>query len=131
MEKILEFLKTIQNQAREFDVSAATVTEFFHKLANKKFAEYMPYYGIKLTEKGVGKAQEFLRKHRLLETLLVRLMKFTPKEACIEASKIGYYCSETLINRICYTYSHPIQCPCNKKIPVGPYCKGDRNSDLC
>ena len=116
--------------AREFHVSAAVVTESFHKLAKKKLVEYMPYYGIRLTRKGVAKAQELLRKHRLLETLFVRLMKFTPEEACKEASMIGYYCSEALINRICSTYNHPTQCPCNKQIHVGPYCKGDKNRDL-
>ena len=96
--------------AREFHVSPAVVTESFQKLAKKKLVEYLPYYGIKLTDKGVSKAQQLLRKHRLLETLLVRLMKFTPKEACKEASSIGYFCSENLTNRICSTYNHPTQC---------------------
>jgi DtxR family Mn-dependent transcriptional regulator len=115
--------------ARKFDVSAATVTEGFHNLANKKFFKYMPYYGIKITEKGIAKAQELLRKHRLLEILFVRL-KFAPIEACKEASNIGYYCSEALINRICSLYNHPTQCPCNKKIHSGPYCKSNKNNDL-
>ena len=117
--------------ARKFHVSAAAVTESFHKLAKKRLVEYMPYYGTRLTEKGVAKAQELLRKHRLLEILFVRLMKFAPEEACREASKIGYYCSEALIDRICSTYNHPTQCPCNKHIHPGPYCKGEENSDLC
>jgi DtxR family Mn-dependent transcriptional regulator len=117
--------------AKEFHVSAAVVTESFQKLAKKKLVEYTPYYGIKLTLKGVAKAQKLLRKHRLLETLFVNLMRFNPKEACREASTIGYYCSEALINRICSTYNHPTQCPCNKQIHADPYCKGDKNSDLC
>jgi DtxR family Mn-dependent transcriptional regulator len=117
--------------AREFNVSPAVVTESFHKLAKKKFIEYLPYYGIKLTKKGVSKAQELLRKHRLLETLFVRMMNFTPKEACKEASTIGYYCSKDLTNRICSTYNHPTQCPCDKEIHVDPNCTKDKNCNLC
>ena len=117
--------------ARKFDVSAATVTESFRNLAEKKLVQYIPYHGVRLTDKGAAKAQGLLRKHRLLETLFVRLMKYAPKEACDEASKIDYYCSESLTNRVCNTYNHPTKCPCNKQIYPSPTCKSDRNSVAC
>lgn len=114
--------------ARKFDVTAATVTESFQKLAQKQLVEYIPYYGIRLTERGAAKAQDLLRKHRLLETLFVRVMKYTPIEACDEASKLDYYCSEALTNRICHTYNHPPHCPCNKQIYTDPHCTGTRTN---
>lgn len=117
--------------ARKFAVTAATITESFHKLAEKDLVKYIPYYGIRLTEKGVTEAKKLLRKHRLLETLFVRLMKYAPTKACNEASRIDYYCSETLANSICSTYGHPAQCPCNKQIYTDPNCRSDRNSAVC
>lgn len=114
--------------ARTFGVTGATVTESFHKLAEKNLVEYIPYYGIRLTEKGVVEAERLLRKHRLLETLLVRFMKYAPREACTEASTIDYYCSEALANTICGAYNHPAQCPCDKEIYTDPDCRGKRDN---
>lgn len=121
--------------ARKFNVTAATITESFHKLAEKNFVEYIPSYGIRLTKKGAAGAQKLLRKHRLLETLFVRLMKYSPIEACNEASRIDYYCSEALANSNCNTYNYPAQCPCKTQIYIDPdymlACKNDRNSAAC
>ena len=112
--------------AKTFSVTAATVTESFHKLSEKKLVEYTPYYGVRLTKKGVATAQKLLRKHRLLETLFVRFMHYNPGTACIEASKIDYYCSDDLTNKICSVYDHPIKCPCNKQIFRDQNCLGER-----
>ena len=119
---------TTTTMAKTFDITAAAVTESFQKLAEKNLVEYTPYYGIRLTEKGTAEARRFLRKHRLLETLFVRFMKYAPMEACDEASKIDYYCSEALANNICSTYNHPAQCPCNKQIYTGPDCKDEKKT---
>lgn len=108
--------------AKALMVAPATVTECFQKLAEKNLVEYRPYYGVKLTERGIVQAKKLLRKHRLLETLYVRFLRYSPTAACREASRIDYYCSEALANSICSTYDHPVVCPCNKKIFRDPSC---------
>ena len=112
--------------AKLLKVTPATVTECFQKLAKKDLVEYKPYYGVKLTHTGIDTAEKLLRKHRLLETMLVRLLKYSPTTACREAARIDYYCTETLTNSICSIYNHPIECPCEKKIFEDPSCR--RNS---
>ena len=102
--------------ARSFNVTPATVTEAFQKLAEKDLIEYIPYHGVKLTKTGNAEAEKLLRRHRLLETLFVELLQLTPKAACNEASKMDYYCSEEIANHICGTYCHPVRCPCDKQI---------------
>lgn len=102
--------------AKSFKVNPATVTEILQKLAEKKLVEYTRYYGAELTERGVVEAQKLLRKHRILEVLFVKFLRYNVEKACEEASKIDYYCSEDLINTICRTYGHPDACPCNKKV---------------
>jgi len=109
--------------ARSFGVAPATVTEILHKLSEKRLVRYTPYHGVEITEGGLTEAQKLIRKHRLLEVLLVRHLNYTPKKACEEASQIDTYCSGYLINAICQTYNHPKTCPCDKTI--------SRNQECC
>ena len=99
-----------------FKVNLATATETLQKLAGKKLLKYKRYYGGEFTEKGITVAQNLLRKHRLLEVLLVYFLKYDTETACKEASKLDYYASESFINCICRMYGHPETCPCTKTI---------------
>ena len=110
--------------AKTFSVNPATATETLQKLAEKKLVTYTRYYGAKLTEKGIVEAQKLLRKHRILEVLFVKFLRYDIKKACEEASKIDHYCSEDLINSICRTYGHPDTCPCSKQIFQDSTCMG-------
>lgn len=110
--------------ARSFEVNPATVTEILQKLAEKQLVEYTRYHGAELTEKGIAEARKLLRKHRILEFLFVKFLKYDAEKACEEASTIDHYCSEDLINAICRTYGHPKRCPCNKVIFSDPKCRG-------
>jgi len=113
---------TTTTLAKSFKVNPATVTEVLQKLAEKGLIEYVRYYGARLSERGILEAQKLLRKHRILEVLFVKFLRYDAKKACEEASKIDFYCSEELINTICKTYGHPEKCPCNKKIFRDPTC---------
>jgi DtxR family Mn-dependent transcriptional regulator len=109
--------------AKSFKVNPATATETVQKLAEKKLVEYTRYYGAKLTERGIVEAEKLLRKHRILEVLFVKLLRYDAEKACEEASKIDHYCSADLINAICRTYGHPDMCPCNKEIFSDSKCR--------
>lgn len=99
-----------------FKVNQATATETLQKLAGKKLLKYKRYYGVEFTDKGIIVAQKLLRKHRLLEVLLVNFLKYNAETACKEASRLDYHASQDLTNQICRTYGHPETCPCNKSI---------------
>lgn len=115
---------TTTDLARSFNVNPATVTEILQKLAEKKLVEYTRYYGAELTENGIAEARKLLRKHRILEFLFAKFLKYTAEKACEEASTIDHYCSENLINTICQAYGHPKRCPCDKIIFGDPKCRG-------
>jgi len=102
--------------ATSFGVKAATVTEMLQKLSQKGLLRYTRYRGVDLTTKGVTKTQKLLRKHRLLEVLLVRFLNYTFHKACEEATKLEHHVSKKLVNAICQAYDHPDLCPCNKAI---------------
>lgn len=106
-----------------FKVNPATATETLQKLAGKRLLKYKRYYGVEFTEKGIAVAQKLLRKHRLLEVLLVNFLKYDAETACKEASTLDYHASQDLINCICRTYGHPDTCPCNKTIFIDEKCR--------
>lgn len=103
-------------------VRPATVTEMLQKLAEKGLLKYIRYHGVELTEKGLLEARRLLRKHRLLEILLVNFVGHNVQEACQEASRFDYYTSRNLIDKICKAYGHPRTCPCGNPIPRGREC---------
>ena len=109
--------------AKSVRVRPATVTEMLQNLAEKGLLRYIRYRGVTLTAKGSNEAQKLLRKHRLLETLLVRSLNYEVEKACDEASKLDHYASEDLVNTICRAYGHPETCPCNKTIFSHRECK--------
>ncbi|MGQ9788073.1 MAG: metal-dependent transcriptional regulator [Candidatus Hadarchaeaceae archaeon] len=111
--------------ARFFKVRPATVTEMLQNLARKKLIVHRPYHGVELTVKGIKEARKLLRKHRILEVFFFDFLKYNVRRSCLEASKIDYHASTSLINDICRFYGHPRTCPCKKDIFIDPSCLRD------
>ena len=109
--------------ARLFEVQPATVTETLQKLAEKNVLQYAPYRGVQLTRQGLSEAKSLLRRHRLLETLLVNHLGYGVQEACMEAGRLDHRTSRDLVDKICRTYGHPTLCPCNKPIFMDNRCR--------
>ena len=107
-------------------VKPASVTEMIGKLASRGLVNHDPYHGIKLTEKGKNTAMKIVRKHRLLEKLLVDFAGLEATLACDEASRLELLLSDYAANRICAIYNHPRICPCGKPIYVDERCCGKR-----
>ncbi len=115
--------------AKNLNVRPPSVTEVLQRLAEKGFLNYDPYSGVELTETGEERAKEQLRKHRILEVLLVEYLGYSPENACEKAFSLDYHASEDLINSICRSFDHPKTCPCGKEIFPNPSCSGKREGD--
>lgn len=102
--------------AREMGVRPATVTQTLRKLASKGLLRYKPYKGVEFTPQGRKEGSELLRKHRLLESLLHRLLGYDSQTACREASSL-LSVSTFLADSLCEALGHPSTCPCGK--PIG------------
>lgn len=110
--------------AEALGVKPSSVTEMLRNLSEKELLQHELYHGVKLTERGESRAKKLLRKHRIIEVLLVDLLGYSPERACIEASEIDYHVSLDLVNSICSNYGHPELCPCGKTISRDPACSG-------
>ncbi len=62
--------------SKRLGIKMPTVTSMMKKLAEKKLVYYESYKPLKLTEKGKKAAAVIIRKHRLTEMYLVRMMNF-------------------------------------------------------
>jgi DtxR family Mn-dependent transcriptional regulator len=98
-------------------LSDATVTQLFKWLGERGYVRYTPYHGVELTETGQAMASELVRRHRLLETFLVRVMGFALDEVDAEAEHIEHAISDTFVERMDALLDHPTEDPHGDPIP--------------
>src|SRR5262245_23130349 len=65
---------TTSRLAQRLQVSAPSVTSMLAKLAAEKQVAYTPRGGARLTARGRRAALAMVRRHRILETFLVRVL---------------------------------------------------------
>lgn len=98
-------------------LSDATVTQLFKWLAERGYVRYTPYHGVELTEAGTAMASELVRRHRLLELFLVRVMGFPLDEIDAEAEQVEHAISDTFVDRMDTLLGYPTEDPHGDPIP--------------
>jgi len=86
--------------AQNLEINPATVTEMLRKLADKKWIEYSRTGGATLTEEGGFLALKVIRKHRLWETFLVKMLEFSWDEVHEVAEQLEHIQSEKLLDQL-------------------------------
>ncbi len=103
--------------ANALGVAPGTATTMVKALAESGLAEYEPYSGVTLTPSGEKLAGLVLRRHRLLELFLVKMMGFSWDEVHDEAEQLEHVVSDRLIERIDEMLGHPQTDPHGDPIP--------------
>ncbi|WP_233608792.1 metal-dependent transcriptional regulator [Nocardia stercoris] len=103
--------------AERIGVSASTVSEAVRKLSDQGLVDHARYGSITLTESGGRAAVAMVRRHRLIETFLVRELGYGWDEVHDEAEILEHAVSETLMNRIDAKLGHPDRDPHGDPIP--------------
>lgn len=107
----------VSELAKKLMVKLPTVNSMIKKLAAKKIVAYAPYQGIKLTEKGKKEALSIIRKHRLAELFLVKIMGLGWEEVHDIAEQLEHVDSELFYNRIDELLNYPKVDPHGEPIP--------------
>jgi DtxR family transcriptional regulator, Mn-dependent transcriptional regulator len=107
----------VSDLAKKLHVKLPTVNSMIKKLAAKKMVSYAPYKGIKLTEKGKREALSIIRKHRLAELFLVKVMGLGWEEVHDIAEQLEHVNSERFYNRIDELLGYPKADPHGEPIP--------------
>jgi DtxR family transcriptional regulator, Mn-dependent transcriptional regulator len=108
---------SVSELARKLSVKLPTVTSMIKKLSSKKLVSYAPYQGIKITEKGRKEALSIIRKHRLAELFLVKILKLGWEEVHDIAEQLEHVNSERFYNRIDELLGYPKADPHGEPIP--------------
>lgn len=103
--------------ARALGVTAPSVTGMLGKLKRLGFIRYRRYYGAELTERGREEALRLVRRHRLLETFLLRDLGFRWDEVHREAEAMEHVMSERFTERLADHLGQPTHDPHGDPIP--------------
>lgn len=103
--------------ATRLGVANSSVSEMVRKLKDQGLVDHQPYSPIHLTEKGLSLALSMVRRHRLLETYLVRELGYTWDEVHDEAEHLEHAVSEHFIERMSSKLGHPVRDPHGDPIP--------------
>jgi len=86
--------------ARRLQVSNAAVTDMSRKLADQGFIIYRKYRAIQMTPEGERIALDVVRRHRLWELFLNKILDIPWEKVHDEAELLEHQTSEYLINKI-------------------------------
>ena len=103
--------------AASLGVVPGTATTMVKALAEAALVRYEPYVGVRLTSAGEKLAARVLRRHRLIELFLVRVMGMSWTEVHDEAEHLEHAVSERLIERIDEMLGRPEVDPHGDPIP--------------
>ena len=98
-------------------VTPGTATTMVKTLAESGLVEYEPYAGVALTAAGRKLAALVLRRHRLIELFLVRVMGYAWDEVHDEAELLEHAVTDRLIDRIDEMLGRPEADPHGDPIP--------------
>ena len=104
--------------AERVGVSAPAVAAVVERLKKAGYVEHEPYKGMKLTQKGEYEALMNIRRHRLTEVFLVKVMGFGWHEVHDEADAMGAVITERIADRMEQMAGYPKRCPHGEPIPT-------------
>jgi DtxR family Mn-dependent transcriptional regulator len=110
-------LVTTGQLATALGVSPGTVTAMLKTLSEGGLVKYRPYEGVSLSARGQKLALRVIRRHRLLESFLVRTLSLTWDEVHEEAENLEHAVSDVLVDRIDEFLGHPTVDPHGDPIP--------------
>src|SRR5580698_8126435 len=103
--------------AEALGVTPGTITTMVKSMASRGLLEHQPREGVRLTPEGRAHALAVVRKHRLVETFLVQVLKMDWKEVHEEAEALEHAISERVLLRIDAILGHPASDPHGDPIP--------------
>jgi DtxR family Mn-dependent transcriptional regulator len=104
--------------AARLGVKAPSVTGMLKRLAEAGWIDYSSGRGAQLTEKGVREARRVIRRHRLVELFLTRVLGLDWSEVDAEAEALEHAISPRLEQAIAAHLGEPLEDPHGHPIPT-------------
>lgn len=103
--------------AERLEVAPASVTEMLATLRALDLVTHDRYHGSALTSRGVAAALQTIRRHRLIELFLVRMLGYSWDEVHEEAERMEHVVSKRMEERIFEALGRPDLDPHGDPIP--------------
>lgn len=113
----------VSELAKKLNIKQPSVNSMMKRLATKKVVAYAPYKGIRLTKKGKKEALSIIRRHRLAELFLVKVMELGWEEVHDIAEQLEHVDSKRFYSRMDEMLNFPKFDPHGEPIP-------DRNGKI-
>jgi DtxR family transcriptional regulator, Mn-dependent transcriptional regulator len=104
--------------ARRLEIAPPSASWMIRRLADQGLLEYEPYRGAWLTKAGQRVALRILRRHRIIETFLMRVLHYRWDEVHAEAERLEHAASDELVNRMAEVLGEPTVDPHGAPIPT-------------
>jgi len=104
--------------AQRLSIAPASVSGMVQRLADLGLVEYERYRGVRLTAAGRRAALRTLRRHRVIESYLVRALGYGWDSVHEEAERLEHAASDTLIDRMAEAIGEPVTDPHGAPIPT-------------
>ena len=104
--------------AERLEVRAPSVTGMLKRLADAGWITYESGRGARLTEQGVTEARRVIRRHRLVELFLTRVLGLDWSEVDAEAEALEHAISPRLEQAIAAHLGEPLEDPHGHPIPT-------------
>jgi len=108
---------TTSRLAARLGVSAPSVTNMLARLARERLVLHAPREGARLTEGGRQAALAMVRRHRILETFLVRVLGLDWAEVHQDAEVLEHHISDRVLGAMDRLVGHPDEDPHGHPIP--------------
>lgn len=104
--------------ADALEVAPASVTGMVRRLAAQGYLDHTPYRGVQLTDAGRRAALRTIRRHRVLESYLTKVLGYPWDRVHDEAERLEHAASDELIERMASALGHPTVDPHGAPIPT-------------
>lgn len=91
--------------------SQSSVNRIIERLKEMNMIQYERYVGVCLTEQGIKKAHSIVRKQGIIESFLIKTLKFEWHEVSQEAKQLRHHVSDTVLQRMWDIAGKPQQSP--------------------
>ena len=114
--------------AEMLGVSRASAGEMLKRLEADGLVERGERKEAILTDPGRERAEQVVRRHRLIERFLTDFLGYTPAESHVHADELGHTFTDDMIERMEERLGHPDRCP--HGWPVDPDVEQAENREL-
>jgi len=108
---------TLSMVAESMGVSLQAASRMIRQMAENGYIEHEPYKGVRLTAEGQKIALQVVRRHRILEVYMVKIMSFGGDEVHEMVENLERGVEDRLIDRMDEMAGFPKRCPHGEPIP--------------